>query len=235
MAPASRSPRAGVESPASEVYPRSSIHIQTGARLLETEKRLQVLIANERDDRLETITAIVEGLGHEIVGRGVNVDDVGALSRSTGAEVALVGLGLDGEHALEQISAIVREAACPVIALLDVADSSYVDEAAKRGVFAYVVMNTAGSAELQNAIDITLRRYAEFANLEGAFGRRAIIEQAKGILMERNRIDAAAAFAILKNHSQTSGQRLFEVAQAVTQTHRLLAAAPPSDFPGPPA
>jgi response regulator NasT len=163
------------------------------------------------------------------LGQGVNVDEVGALSRSTGADVALVGLGIDGEAALDQISAIVHEAACPVIALLDVADPSYVDEAAKRGVFAYVVMNTAGAAELQNAIDITLRRYAEFHNLEGAFGRRAIIEQAKGILMERNRIDADAAFAILRNHSQTTGQRLFDVAQAVTQTHRLLAASPPSD------
>jgi response regulator NasT len=201
--------------------------------VLETDKRLQVLIANERDDRLETITAIVEDLGHEIVGRAVNVDEVGPLSRSAGAEVALVGLGVDGAHALEQISAIVHEAACPVIALLDVADPSYVDEAAKRGVFAYVVMNTARASELQNAIDITLRRYAEFHNLEGAFGRRAIIEQAKGILMERNRIDADAAFAILKNHSQATGQRLYEVAEAVTQTHRLLAASPPSESSAP--
>ena len=82
----------------------------------ETEHHLQVLIANERDDRLETITAIVEGMGHEIVGKRVDIAEVGPLSRSTGAEVALVGLGLDGEHALEQISAIVREAACPGIA-----------------------------------------------------------------------------------------------------------------------
>lgn len=185
----------------------------------EPEHRLQVLIANERGERLDTVTAIVEGLGHEIVGRG-DITAVGPLSRSTGAEVALVGLGLDGGHALEQISAIVREAACPVIALLDVADPSYVAEAAKRGVFAYVVMNE--QADLPSAIDITLRRYAEFQNLQGAFGRRAIIEQAKGILMERHGIDADAAFARLKSHSQETGQKLIEVAEAVTQTHRLL-------------
>jgi response regulator NasT len=190
---------------------------------------LQVLIANEKDERLETITAIVEALGHEIVARDVDIGDVGALSRSSGAEVALVGLGLDNEHALDQISAIVHEAACPVIALLDVADPSYVEQAAKRGVFAYVVINGADSSELQNALDITLRRYAEFQNLQGAFGRRAIIEQAKGILMERNGVDAEAAFAILKSHSQASGQKLFEVAQALTQTHLLLAGSPPSE------
>lgn len=188
----------------------------------ETAHRLQVLIANEQDARLGNITALVEGLGHEIVAHGVDMGDVGPLSRSTGAEVALVGLGLDGERALEQISAIVHEAACPVIALLDVKDASYVHEAAQRGVFAYVVLEGDDSGELQNALDITLRRFAEFQNLQGAFGRRAIIEQAKGILMERNGIDAEAAFGLLKSHSRETGQKLIDVAQAITQIHQLL-------------
>ena len=192
----------------------------------EPEHRLQVLIANERDDRLESITAIVEGLGHEIVGRDKNISEIGPLSRSTGAEVALVGLGLDGEHALEQISAIVHEAACPVIALLDVKDPRYVTEAAKRGVFAYVVLDDDQSAEIQGALDITLRRFAEFQNLQGAFGRRAVIEQAKGILMERNGIDAEAAFALLRSHSQQTGQKLIDVAQTIAQAHTLLPAHP---------
>jgi response regulator NasT len=136
-------------------------------------------------------------------------------------------LGIDDEHALEQISSIVREAACPVIALLDVANPSYVEEAAKRGVFAYVVINGSDAEELQSALDITLRRYAEFQNLQGAFGRRAIIEQAKGILMERNGIDAEAAFALLKSHSQETGRKLNDVAEAITQTHLLLASTRP--------
>jgi response regulator NasT len=131
-------------------------------------------------------------------------------------------LGLDGKHALEQISAIVHEAACPVIALLDVKDPRYVQEAAQRGVFAYVVLDRDDGGELQSALDITLRRFAEFQNLQGAFGRRATIEQAKGILMERNGIDADAAFALLKSHSRQSGQKLIDVAHAITQTHRLL-------------
>lgn len=193
----------------------------------QTDHRLQVLIANARDERLETITTIVEALGHEIVAKGYDVAEVGPLSRSSGAEVALVGLGIDDEHALDQISSIVHEAACPVIALLSVANPNCVEEAAKRGVFAYVVIDGSDSEELQNAIDITLRRYAEFHNLQGAFGRRAIIEQAKGILMERNGIDADAAFALLKSHSQASGRKLSDVAEAVTQTHRLLDAPPP--------
>jgi len=197
----------------------------------ETKHRLQVLIANEQHERLENVTAIVEALGHEIVGRHTDVSEIGPISRSTGADVALVGLGLDNDHALDQISAIVREAACPVIALLDVEDPSYVEEAAKRGVFAYVVLADQDTSELRSALDITLRRFAEFQNLQGAFGRRAIIEQAKGILMERNGIDADAAFALLKAHSQQTGRRVADVALALTQTHQLLPSARAEDAP----
>jgi response regulator NasT len=192
----------------------------------EPEPRLQVLVANEQDARLASIRTIVERLGHQIVGRNVDIGDVGPLSRSTGAEVALVGLGLDSEHALDQISAIVHEAACPVIAVLDARDPGYVHQAARRGVFAYVILDDNGG-DLESALDITLRRFAEFNNLQGAFGRRAIIEQAKGILMERNGIDADAAFALLKSHSQRNGHKLIDVATALTQTHSLLPSARP--------
>jgi AmiR/NasT family two-component response regulator len=44
--------------------------------------------------------------------------------------------------------------------------------------------------ELQSAIDITLQRFAEYQSLQGAVGRRALIEQAKGILRARHAIDA---------------------------------------------
>ena len=185
----------------------------------EAREPLQVLIANERDERLAAITTIVERLGHVVAASSLDIGKVGPLSRSVGADVALVGFGLDSTKALELVSSIVHEAACPVIALIDTKEPGYITEAAKRGVFAYVIMD---GDELQNALDITLRRFAEFNNLQGAFGRRAIIEQAKGILMARNAITADEAFALLKSHSQRNGQKLFDVAEAITQTHQLL-------------
>jgi response regulator NasT len=135
-------------------------------------------------------------------------------------DVALVALGLHSEHALELITEIVREASCPVIALLSANDPAYVHEAAKRGVFAYIV--EADAEDLQSAIDITLQRFAEYQNLQGAFGRRATIEQAKGILMASHAIDADRAFQMLRDHSQHSGRKLVDVAQAIVDSHLLL-------------
>ena len=185
---------------------------------------LRVLIANERRDRLELLAQVVSGLGHEVIAREVDVREVAAVTARERPDVALVGLGLSSEHALTLIAEIVREAFCPVIALLSTSDPAYVLEAAKRGVFAYIVDTS--PEELQSAIDITLQRFAEFHNLQGAFGRRAVIEQAKGILMARNSVDAERAFELLRDHSQRNGHKLADVASAVVESHLLLVPPP---------
>jgi response regulator NasT len=181
---------------------------------------LRVLIANESEERAQALTGTVTALGHEEV---VTVTDVAAVAELTAAvapDVALVGIGGDPDHALGLIDRLVREAACPVIALLAIEDRAFVNEAAKRGVFAYVVDN--GVAELQSSLDIVLRRFAEYQELEGAFGRRAVTERAKGILMERHQIDEQQAFAMLRDHARRHRQRLVDVAQAVCDSRSLL-------------
>jgi AmiR/NasT family two-component response regulator len=155
-----------------------------------------------------------------VIAREIDVREVGAVTARERPDVALVGLGLSSEHALELIAEIVHEASCPVIALLSARDPAYIHEAAKRGVFAYIV--DASAEELQSAIDITLQRFAEYHNLQGAFGRRALIEQAKGILMARHAIDQQAAFALLRSHSQRNGRKLIDVAEAIVESHLLL-------------
>jgi AmiR/NasT family two-component response regulator len=189
--------------------------------MLENEgANLRILIANERRDRLELLAQVVTGLGHEVIARSIDVREVGAVTAREHPDVALVGLGLSSDHALELISEIVREASCPVIALLTAKDPSYVREAAKRGVFAYIVDTT--PEELQSALDITLQRFTEYHNLQGAFGRRAVIEQAKGILMARHGVDADEAFSMLREHSQHNGHKVGEVAAAIVESHQLL-------------
>ena len=77
-------------------------------------------------------------------------------------------------------------------------------------------------AELPAAIDITLRRFADYHNLQDAFARRALIEQAKGILMSRNSITGDQAFGQLRDASRQSNTKLVDVAAAVIESHRLL-------------
>jgi AmiR/NasT family two-component response regulator len=183
-------------------------------------EHLRVLIANERRDRLALVAPIVAALGHEVIAREVEVNDVGAVTARERPDVALVGLGESSDHALTLIEKIVRESACPVIVLLHAPDPDFVKEASKRGVFAYIT--DADAMDWQSSIDIVLRRFAEYHDLEGAFGRRALTERAKGILMERHSVDEQAAFAMLRDHARSVNRRLVDVASAVVDGHALL-------------
>jgi ANTAR domain len=84
-----------------------------------------------------------------MIAREVEVAEVGAVTAREQPDIALVGLGLSSEHALDLI-----------------------------------------------------------CGLQRALGRRTLIEQAKGILMERFAIDADRAFDLLREQSQRSGRKL---------------------------
>jgi AmiR/NasT family two-component response regulator len=188
--------------------------------LTDGPDHLRVLIANERKDRLALVAPIVVALGHEVIAREIDVEDVAAVTARERPDVALVGLGGSSQHALELIDKIVREAACPVIVLLHAPDPAFVKEASKRGVFAHISDDDA--EDWQSSIDIVLRRFAEYRDLQGAFGRRALIERAKGILMERHSIDEDVAFNMLRERSRVDNRKLIDLATAVVDGYRLL-------------
>jgi response regulator NasT len=106
-------------------------------------------------------------------------------------------------------------------------DVDFVARAAERGISAYVESND--PQQVQAAIEVTIRRYREAARLtekveqlESALERRAVIERAKGILMERHGVDDKAAFGLLRDHARSGNRRVVDVARAVVDGHALL-------------
>jgi hypothetical protein len=63
---------------------------------------------------------------------------------------------------------------------------------------------------------ISSDRHTQF---ESALASRDLIGQAKGIIMERFKIDAVAAFMMLRHLSQTGNDKLLNIAQRVVETH----------------
>jgi response regulator NasT len=145
----------------------------------------------------------VEKLGHVVIARELQVSDVAAMTAHSMPDVALVAVGESTDHALGLISSIVQEAACPVIACSRARTRASFREAARRGVFAYIADGDATSSRARSTSCSSA--FAEFRNLEGAFGRRAVTERAKGILMERHGVDEQRAFELLRAQSENTG------------------------------
>ena len=74
-----------------------------------------------------------------------------------------------------------------------------------------------------------MRRHADAARLseqvgqlERALERRALIERAKGILMERHDVPEHEAFAMLRDHARAQNAKVVDVAAAVADGRALL-------------
>jgi AmiR/NasT family two-component response regulator len=179
---------------------------------------LRVLVADERQKYLETISAAVEDLGHEVTAHEVEIARVGRATTESHPDIAIVALHEDTEHALELISEIIDEATCPVLVLADDASRDFVAKAAQRGVFAY--LDSTEETELQGGIDVALQRYQQYRKLLAAFDRRARIERAKGILMERHGIGDQEAFDRLRGEARSSRRQLIDVVEEVVADER---------------
>jgi AmiR/NasT family two-component response regulator len=188
---------------------------------------LRVLLADQDPGALRVTASQVRDLGHTPSEIAVSLRDAAEAIARDEPDLAIVVLYGDDRYALNLIEEINAYSSGPVIALLDHEDPEFVAEAAERGIFAYARQDTTES--IQSAIEVAMRRSREqqelaeqIERLEGALQRRALIERAKGILMERHSIDDRAAFELLREHARSNNRTVVDVAAAVTEGHALL-------------
>ena len=193
-----------------------------------SERSLRVLLANEREEDLEQLAHVLEGLGHEVTPFAVSVLEAVALIAREDPDVAFVVIDHDDEHGLALISETVEYASGPVlVSVRGATDPALIARAADMGVSGYV--DSWSAHDVQAAIEVALRRYREQERLEEkvdqlqtALERRTVIERAKGVLMERHSVGEAEAFQRLREHARAGGRRVVDVAQSVLDGHALL-------------
>ena len=181
---------------------------------------LRVLAADEDTRALDGVAATLRALGHEVVARATSTDGVAAAISEDKPDIAMVKLHSDDEHALELIEELIDVGGCPVIALLDREDPDFVARAAERGIIAYA--QPADEESVKSSLEVAVRRFAELSELgdavgqlENAIARRATIERAKGILMERHGISEQEAFEMLRSEARSNNRRVYDVASEV--------------------
>jgi AmiR/NasT family two-component response regulator len=187
-----------------------------------TAEGLRVLVADEDAAALDRLAALLHELGHTVSSYAVEVAEVAEKVAVDDPDVSMVVLHRDDDHALALIEEICAYASGPVIALTLRDDPEFAARAADRGIDAQA--RPSGPDAVQSAIEVALRRHAEIERLEakvdqleGALARRAVIERAKGILMERHGVDDHTAFERLRTHARTERRRVVDVAHAVAE------------------
>jgi AmiR/NasT family two-component response regulator len=185
-------------------------------------------LANEREEDLTRLADVLDRLGHDVTPFAVSVQEAVEVIAREDPDVAFVVFDGDDDHGLALLSETVEFASGPVLVTVRSAeDPQTFARAADMGIAGYV--DSWEPDDVQAAIEVALRRHREaqrltekVEQLESALERRAIIERAKGILMERHGIDDRAAFELLRDRARSSGRRVVDISQAVLDGHALL-------------
>jgi AmiR/NasT family two-component response regulator len=205
----------------------NATHTAMGDQTKTKVRDLRILTADEDEAALRETAAILRELGHEVTALAVGTREVAEAIAREDPDLSVVVVHHDDEHALDLIDEIVAFSSGPVVAVLEQEDPDFVRTAAERGIHAYARSHSPNA--VQSALEVAMRRHADSARLAAAVGqlenaleRRAVIERAKGILMERHSVDERAAFELLRARARSSNRSVVELAHAVLDGHALL-------------
>ncbi len=139
-------------------------------------------------------------------------------------DVVIVDMARPDRDSLDGIREVNRLRPRPIVMFVDQDDPSFMEEAIEAGVSSY---NLVGSAIpdvkpiVQTALAI-FRRYQKVADdlsrAESQLQERVIIQKAKAILIQSQRIAEPQAHKWLRQNAMNSGKRMVEIAQDVIAT-----------------
>jgi response regulator NasT len=185
---------------------------------------VRILIAeDETIIRLDLRDLLVRA-GFEVCGEARDGEEAVALARSEQPDLAIMDVKMPKLDGIDAARRILEERPIPIVMLTAYGQEEIVSRAVEAGVFGYLV-KPFREQDLLPAIQAARARHEELQalreeaeSLADALASRKAIERAKGLLMEKEGLTEADAFARLRKASQASGRPLKVIAEAVVAT-----------------
>lgn len=191
-----------------------------------TETR--ILIAEDNELVSLTLEEQLANLGYSVVGVARTGSEAVRLTEQLKPDLVIMDMQmpeLDGDEAARRIAS---KHPTPVIMLTAYSDAEHIRRAEESGALAYIV-KPVNSEELPPTIDVALARFRELQQLRDRVGElhetieaHKLIERAKGILMQRRAIGAAAAEALMQQWASERSSNVRDIAQAIVDAEALL-------------
>ena len=143
-------------------------------------------------------------------------------------DMIIVDAESEARDALEHVVMATRQARRPIVLFTNDSDTRHVKDAVAAGVSAYIVAGLSPE-RIRPILDVAMARFeheqglrSELASAKTELQERKVIDRAKGLLMLRQNLDEAAAYAKLRKAAMDKGLRLGEVAQRMLDAADLL-------------
>ena len=185
---------------------------------------MRILIAEDETIIRLDLKQLLERAGYDVVAEAKDGEEAVALARSEEPELAILDVKMPKLDGIEAARRMLEERPIPIVMLTAYGQQELVSRAVEAGVFGYLV-KPFREQDLLPAIAAARARHEELQalrveaeSLADALAARKVIEQANGLLMEKEQLSEQEAFARLRKASQASGRPLKAIAEAVVVT-----------------
>jgi len=180
-----------------------------------------VIIADDESLlRMDLQEALTE-LGYLVIGQVGDGQSAVNMARELEPDVVIMDIKMPGMDGIEAAKILTEEKIAPVVLLTAYSQRDLIERAKEAGVVGYLV-KPFREADLAPAIELALARFEEFRtlekevdNLKEALETRKKVEQAKGILMEKQGLSEHEAFRKIQKMSMNTRKPMKEVAEAI--------------------
>mgnify|MGYP001566643948 CR=1 FL=1 len=184
-------------------------------------KRLRIFIADDESIVRIDLREMLSEMGHEVVGEATTGEEAVRKIKELDPDLVFLDIKMPVMDGLEALSKINEQKLYPVIILTAFSQKDLVEKAVKLGAKAYVV-KPFRSAVLEPAIQLALAHFNEFkvlqeenATLKETIELSKLINKAKGLLMEHEKLSEQEAFRKIQKMSMNKNKKIREVAEAV--------------------
>jgi len=185
---------------------------------------MRILLAEDETIIRLDLRDLLERAGYEVVAEARDGEEAVALARTHQPDLAVMDVKMPRLDGIDAARKMLEERPIPIVMLTAFGQRELIDRAAEAGVYGYLV-KPFREQDIVPAIETARARHeelvaarAEADSLSEALVARKAIERAKGLLMVKDKLSEADAFARLRKASQVSGRPLRVIAEAVIDT-----------------
>ena len=189
---------------------------------------LRIAVADDEVEMRDFFEKVLPRFGHQVVSVAENGKQLVEHCREQKPDLVITDIKMPELDGIEASTQICQERPVPVILVSAYHDPTLIERAESDHVLAYLV-KPIGLADLQPAISIAMRRFAELLalhkeckDLRQALSDRKVIEQAKGLLMKLAGIDENDAFRRLQELASEKNQKLIDAALSILAVKNAL-------------
>ncbi len=185
---------------------------------------MRILLAEDETIIRLDLRMLLERAGYEVVAEARDGEEAIAMARANQPDLAVMDVKMPRLDGIDAARKILEERPIPIVMLTAFGQRELIERAAEAGVYGYLV-KPFREQDIVPAIETARARHeelvavrAEADSLSEALVARKAIERAKGLLMQKDKLSEADAFARLRKASQVSGRPLRVIAEAVIET-----------------